>query len=414
MSLPYFRGNGWDPVVLTVGTEWQGCSLEQDLAQTVPPDVRVVYTRAFPTRWARLVGVGNLGLRAWPFLLWRGMRLLRREKFDLVFFSTTQFIAFSLGPIWKRCLRVPYVLDVQDPWRTDYYERPGVRKPPGGWKYQFARLQALLMEGWCFRNAGAIMSVSARYLDDLRARYPEVARIPAAVLQIGTSRADFAVAAEKRGAFDPLPRDSGEKHLVYTGAAGPVMPHALTVLFMGLRSYRERFPEKAGRLRLHFVGTSYVPQGRGRLSVLPLARDCGVGDLVNEVPHRIGYLDAMRLQLQADLLLLLGSSDLAYSPSKMYQYFLTGRPILALVFRESVMESLLDELRCAFMVRFREDESKDGAYVLLRNLFDQVIDGVLPDTQSQRNHSLFNACYLAEGLTVRQCALFAQALVGPS
>jgi hypothetical protein len=52
------------------------------------------------------------------------------------------------------------------------------------------------------------------------------------------------------------------------------------------------------------------------------------------------------------ILLLPGSSDLAYSPSKVYPYYLSRRPTLGLVFKNSVMERLLDELACAYMVRF--------------------------------------------------------------
>jgi hypothetical protein len=198
MSLPHYRQAGWDPVVLAVGERWQDGVREPELLATLPPGVRVVSTRALPRRWSRWIGVGNIGLRAWPFLLWRGARLLRREKFDLVFFSSAQFITFTLGPIWRRRFGVPYVIDVQDPWRTGYYERPDSRKPPGGWKYQTARLLAWLFEGWCFKRAGGAMSVSPDYLADLRARHPSFGSVPTAVIGFGASRADLAVAQASR------------------------------------------------------------------------------------------------------------------------------------------------------------------------------------------------------------------------
>ena len=411
MSLPYYRANGWEPVVLSVGPAWQGCIQDDEIAETLPPDIRIIRTRAFSARWTRRVGVGNIGLRAWPFFLLQGTRLLRREKFDLVFFSTTQFILFTLGPIWKLLIGIPYVLDVQDPWKTDYYERANSRKPPGGWKYQFARLQAWMFEGWCIRGACGIISVSVRYLDDLHKRYPRVAHTPAAVLQFGASQDDIAKAAQKpapAGAFD---RRAGEKHIVYTGASGPVMPHALLVLFTALYRYRERSPGKASRLRFHFVGTSYVIAGTGQFSVLPIAEQCGVGDLVEEIPHRIAYLDAIRIQQDADALLLLGSSDLAYSPSKIYQYYLTGKPILGLVFQDSVMEGLLDHLSCAYMVRFRETEPKDRAYVDAASAFELILKDRLMAGHPPRNDAFFHSNFLVEESTRRQCALFDSALM---
>jgi hypothetical protein len=406
MSLPYYRANGWEPVVLTLEDKYQDGVREPELLATLPPEVRIIRIPAIPVRAARWCGLGNTGLRMLPYLLWHGSRLLRKEKFDLVFFSNTQFVTFPLGRLWRRWFGVPYVIDIQDPWRTDYYERSDSRSPPGGWKYQFARLQAWLLEGWTYRLVGAVMSVSPSYVADLRARYPSFARVPAEIIGFGGSREDLLHASSHLLAQPLFNRDKGEIHLLYTGASGPVMPHSLCVLFDGFRRYRESRPERAARLRFHFVGTSYVAPGQGRPSVVPVAVDCGVADAVEEIPHRIGHLEAMRWQRQADVLLLPGSSDLAYSPSKIYPYFLTGRPILGLVFRNSVMEHLLDELGCAFMVRFANQEPKDQAYADLATFFDLVIAGFPPGSLRARNEEMFKRSYLAEELTHRQCALF--------
>ena len=410
MSLPYYPSCGWEPVVLAVGDRWQNVMREPELLETIPPSVRVVRCRAIPVRWSRLVGVGNLGLRAWLPMFFAGLGMLRREKFDLVLFSNTQFMTFLFGRLWFLLCRVPYVLDVQDPWRTDYYERRGSRRPPGGWKYLVARFQAWLLEGWCFSRAGGVMSVSAQYLDDLRRRYRFFAYTPADVIGFGASLADF-----ERARLLPPPksdylRHPGELHLLYTGAAGPVMPHALNVLFGGLRRYREHAPERARRLRFHFLGTSYVAPGQGKNSVLPVAQQCGVADQVTETPHRIGHLECLRLQCEADVLLLPGSSDLAYSPSKIYAYFLAQRPILGLVFKSSVMEKLLNELNCSYMVRFTEQEDKEPAHEALCRFFDCAIAGFPPGSLPARNEAYFSSHFLAETLTRRQCDLFERAV----
>jgi len=412
MSLPHYRAFGWDPVVLAVDIRFQGAVIEPELLETVPADVRVVKCGALPPRWAKWFLLGTLGLRCWPFLFWRGTRMLRRERFDLILFSNTQFITFTLGPIWKRWFGVPYALDFQDPWRTNYYELPGSRKPPGGWKYQFARLQAFLFEGWCVRGACAAMSVSPMYLEDLRARYPGFKTTPTDVIQFGVSPGDMKHAAALPEPAHRFSRDHGEIHLVYTGASGPVMPHALTVLFVALRQYRELHPESASRFRLHFVGTSYAAPGKAKASVEPIAESCGVGDMVIEVPNRIGYLESLRLQLNADVLLLLGSSDAAYSPSKMYTYFLTGRPMLAVVFRDSVMEMLLDNLNCSFMARFRNDTPKHEAYAEIHRCFDLILNGLQPGTLPERSEAYFKAHFTSNELTRRQCTLFDTGIAG--
>ena len=412
MSLPSSRAYGWEPVVLCVGDEWQDGVREPALAETIPPGLRVVRVPALPRQWTRLIGVGNLGLRCWLHFLFAGARLIRREKIDLVFFSNTQFVTFTLGRIWRFLYHVPYVFDLQDPWRTDYYERPGSRRPPGGWKYQGARLVAWLLERWAFRHVRGVMSVSPDYLTNLQARYPWLAAVPQAVIGFGASREDSLAARRDESAPGHFSHGRGELHIVYTGASGPILPHSLTVLFQGLKRYHERSPARARRLRFHFLGTSYVAPGQGKNSVMPVAQACGVAEQVEEVPHRLGHLECLRLQSEADILLLPGSSDLAYSPSKIYPYYLSGRPMLGLVFKQSVMERLLDELACAYVVRFSADGANDEAYERLGRFFDLAFDGFPAGTLPSRNDSYFNRHYLAESLTGRQCALFDHAVTG--
>jgi len=413
MSLPYYRANGWEPIVLAVRDRWQDGVREPELQQTIPSEIEVHRSWAFPLAWTRWLGVANLGLRAWLGLFFKGRRLIRQHQVDLVFFTNTQFVTFTLGRLWLRLCGVPYVLDVQDPWRTDYYERAGSRRPPGGWKYQIARATAWLLEGWSFRRASGVMSVSPSYLDDLRARYPWFQQIPSAVIGFGASREDLAKAVGLPPSTYRYPREPGELNFLYTGASGPVMPHALTVLFDGLRLYGDRFPEKARRLHFHFLGTSYVAPGQGKCTVLPFAGECGVADRVAEIPYRLGHLECLRLQSDADILLLPGSSDLAYSPSKIYPYYLSGRPILALAFRDSVMEKLLQDINCSVIVSFRQNEAKDAAHAALATFFDNALAGFPPGSLPQRNDAFFNQHYLAETLTRVQCELFNHALSSP-
>lgn len=406
MSLPYYKANGWEPVVLCMGDAWQEGVREAELEQTVPADVRVVRTGALSTRWTRYFGLRNAGLRCWLHFLLVGARLIRREKIDLVFFSNTQFVTFTLGRIWRFLFGTPYVFDMQDPWRTDYYERQGSRRPPGGWKYQIARFMAWLLEGWSFRKVSAVMSVSPGYLEDLRARYKYFSAVPSAVISFGASPEDIVISRQLPPPAHRYQRERGEVNLLYTGAAGPVMPHALTVLFQGLQLYHQRAPERAKRLRFHFLGTSYVAPGKGKNSVMPVAETCGVASQVDEIPHRLGHLECLRLQVEADILLLPGSSDLAYSPSKVYPYYLSHRPTLGLVFKNSVMERLLDDLSLAYMVRFSANEAKDDAHEALCRFFDLAFEGFPPGSLPERNQAYFDSTFLAATLTQRQCTLF--------
>src|ERR1700730_13249089 len=81
MSLPHFAEFGWEPTVLAVSPEYVEAVEDRLLLRTVPESTRVIRTRAFPFKQTRHLGVGNLGLRALPFLRSAGDRILRDEHF---------------------------------------------------------------------------------------------------------------------------------------------------------------------------------------------------------------------------------------------------------------------------------------------------------------------------------------------
>lgn len=329
-AVRHLRATGWEAEVLAIDPRDVAVAQDPLLLETLPPDLPVHRVRALPLSLSLLVGSSSLGPRSRYLLGRAGDQLLRTGRFDLVFFSTTQFNVFTLGPRWRRTHGVPFVLDWQDPWVTDYYDRPGAPRPPGGWKYRFAAAQARRQEGPTLRAAAGLVSVSEDYLAQLRARHPWFHSLPSTVIPFGFEEADLAV-ARQAGLTPAFTRQPGTRHLVFVGAAGPVMRPALEFLFTGIRDWVDALPSRRAGLRLHFHGTSYAPTGQEQPSVQPLAAAAGIGELVSESPARLGHYVALRTMLEADVLLLLGSEATGYVPSKLATLAGTGRPVLAVV-----------------------------------------------------------------------------------
>lgn len=406
LSLPYFREFGWEPSVLAVEPRQVAGLHESRPAFTLPSDVAVHHCGALPARLTRLAGLGSLGPRAWLHLRGAGARLLHLEHFDLVFFSTAQFLTFTLGAVWKKKFGTPFVIDLQDPWRTDYYEQPGSPPPPGGWKYRFARWQAEHFEEPAFEPAAGFVSVSENYLEQLRARYPWFATKPSTVIPFGVSEADFASAQGDRTLSPAFSREPGCVHLVSMGAAGPIMAEALHALFSALRTFRDEQPAQARRLRLHFIGTSYAPSTQAAPTVKPIAEAHGVGDLVIEQPARIGYPESLKTMLAADALLLLGSDDLGYTPSKIAPYFLAGRPVLAFAPAGSAAGARIAALNFARIVSLpATDNARDA-----REFFSTLLAEPAQLRNGARNTGLFDTQFTARAGTRRLCEFFDQAL----
>lgn len=355
-ALPYLRGHGWEPTVLAIAPESiEGGVREPLLETTYPADIRVVRVRGIPAKWTRWAGVGNLWWRCGRALAAAGERLLRAEKFDLVFFSTTQFDAFHLGPQWRERFGVPYVLDYQDPWVNDYYRRTKTRPPGGPLKYALGQWSARRWEPRALRAAGGVIAVSDSYGRVLGETYPWFDARTVTVLPFGATPADFETARRHRPARPLVNFDDGNFHYVYTGRCGPDMSFALAVLFRAFREFRASHPERAARVRFHFIGTDYAPPPLGREWVMPIARAEGVADAVAEHCYRVPYFDALHYLSRADALVAVGSNDPTYSASKIFPYILANRPMVLVFHERSLVLAFAEQAKVGMRFRFASE-----------------------------------------------------------
>ena len=339
---PHLPAHGWEPTVLTVDPRDYEGRLDPGLASLVPAELRVVRCRAWPARWTRRIGIGDLGLRAFAGLRRACADLLRRERFDALFITIYPTYPALLGPILKRQFGVPFVLDYQDPWVGAWGEAVGAG--PNGRpdiKSRLTRAVARRLEPRAVRAADAITTVSAPTWDALRRRYPELGTIACAVIPVGGEPADFARLRREPRPNPYFDAADGATHLCYVGTLLPLGFEVLRALLGAVRLLRQRSPERYERLHLHFFGTSNQTRPDAAARVLPVARELGVADRVSEIAPRIDYLDALTVQVQATAILMLGSSEAHYTASKLYPALLTGKPILAIHHGESSVVEIL-------------------------------------------------------------------------
>jgi hypothetical protein len=403
LALPYLRATGWEPVVLAVAPDMvEGGVNEPLLEQTYPADIRVIRVRGIrpgATRWA---GIGSLWLRCGRALRAAGEKLLGAEKFDLVFFSTTQFDAFMLGPRWKARFGVPYVLDYQDPWINDYYRRTGT-PPPGGWlKFGFGQWRARRNEPSALREASGVVCVSGAYGAAFAGMYPWFKGSDATVIPFGAAQQDFATARGHRPADPLVDFGDGMCHLVYAGRCGPDMSTSLSVLFGAFRDFLAASPEEARRVRFHFIGTDYAPRPFGRDWAVPIAARFGVEAFVHEHCYRVPYFDALYYLIHADALVCLGSNDPTYSASKIFPYILAARPMLMILHDKSPYSAISEELHCG--LRFTFDERTDMERLQQDVAKSWFLDGGMRRLSEPAADALRQ--YTAEGMTAKIARLF--------
>jgi hypothetical protein len=413
MSLPYFKEFGWEPHVLAVQPDCVEGVQDPLLFKTVPPHIPVTYTRALPIRQTRLLSISNLGLRCFPYLLRAGDSLLREKKFDLVYFSTTVFMVMALGFGWYRRFGVPYILDFQDPWLSDYYKQPGAAPPPGGrLKYEIAQFQAQLLEPMALSKVGHVISVSPAYPKILQQQYSHLRLEQFTVLPFGAPETDFKQLPKFNIQQKIFDLNDHIRHWVYVGRGGNDMALALRTLFLSIQSERQRHPEQWQSVRLHFVGTSYAPKDRAVKTVEPIAQELGVADLVTEHEHRIPYFEALQVLADSDAILLIGSNDAGYTASKLYPCILARKPILAIFHRQSSVVDILHRTQAGKSVTFAPENQPGDLLtevtIQLRELLS-LPKGYQPET----NWGAFQP-YTAREMTRQQCAIFDRSLTSVS
>ena len=367
MVLPFLRENGWDAEVVAVRPEAVAAPQDAWLTEGLPEEVKVHRVHALGLGWSRMPGLGTLGWRALPGTKRAGDGLLRSGKFDLVYFSSTQWPVHLAGPRWKRDHHVPFAMDYQDPWINDYYrEHPEVVPPGGRWRYALSERLAKWCEPRVLRECAGFTAVSEAYPRQLSQRYGWAERIPSIVLPFPGAQRDFdrvrsRPVGQKR--FDP---HDGRIHWVYVGRGGQDMAPAARMLFAALREYLRTDKELARSLMLHFIGTSYAAAGKGHASIAPLAREYGLGEMVSEVPERIPYSEALQCMLDASAVLALCSNDASYTASKIYPCLLAGKPLLVICREESGVAKLIENVGGGVCVTFDASGDESSAADLLR------------------------------------------------
>lgn len=395
MSLPYFREFGWEAEVVAVDPAYVDLAKDELLLQCIPSDIKIHWVKALGKKWTSKLGFGSISYRSYPFIKKKVNELLKTGHFDLVYFSTTQFQVCMLGAYWKRKFKVPYVIDMQDPWHSEYYrDKPKHQRPPKYWLIY--RLNKYL-EPIAMKQTGGLISVSQTYIDTLNERYPQLKTVPEAVITFGAFAPDMQIAAKYAVDFPPLLTPS-TKNIVYIGRGGKDMHNAIKPMFEVLKNN----PGLCEKLRLYFIGTSYAPNGQGAPTILPLAKQFGVENSVIELTDRIGYYFTLQTLQQADALFIPGSDDPAYTASKIYPYLLTPKPLLAIFNAQSPANNVLQEFGVKNAFQYNGTAGLAGK---IESFLTGVIKG---DLRADVYNDAAMEKYSARAMTKKQCYLFNQ------
>jgi len=348
--LPEF---GWEPIVITVDPKYYEQTIDHANIDVLPGNLQVIRTKALPQRFTRRFGFGDLGMRA----LWHHWNALSQQhktkKIDALLIPVPAFLPMILGRLAYMRFRIPYVIDYIDPWRTDYFSRlPKHQRPRKWW---LADGLAAIVEPLAIRRASHLIAVSRGTNNMVIANYPYFSPENTTEIPYGGEEGDAEYVRQHprhNPIFDP---NDGLIHLCSTGHFNPDLSPAANALFAALQIGLERDPKIFGRVRVHFVGTTYAADAAEAYQVLPLVREKGIESFITEHPERVSYFESLQIMSDAHGLLMLGNPSPHYTASKVFPYILSRRPILALFHEQSSVVSILEETQAGRLVTFSSD-----------------------------------------------------------
>jgi len=399
MSLPYFADYDWNAEVVMVDENYVDLPKDQLLLQSIPSTIKIHHVKALDKKWTRKLGLGSIALRSLLFYQKKVNELLKTGKYDLIYFSTTQFPVCILGSYWKKRFGIPYIIDMQDPWHSNYYKNKPKDQQPA--KYWFSYRLNRYLEPKALKNVDGLISVSEKYIHTLKDRYPAIAAIPSSVITFGAFEPDVQIAANNQDKF-PVLMKTGYKNIIYVGRGGNDMHKALSVFFKAFKEALESNKKIFEQLRFYFIGTSYAPTGKGIPTIVPLAKKFGVDNYVTEITDRISYYHSLTTLQQADGLFIPGSDDPAYTASKIYPYLLVKKPLLAVFNKESSAIAILKEYGLSTVYNYEDVQTES-----IIGFLESIAIGEA-GLNTYNNNALEK--YSARNMTLKQINLFNQVI----
>lgn len=294
-----------------------------------------------------------------PFAVFRGVRIMVRERIDVVYCSSpphsSHLIAFILATLFRK----PYVLDFRDPWLVN-----GSAQPPAAKFRTLLALETFAKRTIVQRSTMAI-AVSEGESRELRDEFPDLP--PERVTHI-TNGFD---PDDAPGPAPEAPPSSGPLRMIH---AGTIYSGIANEFLEALRVMVEADPHTAAALHVDLLGEISV-EYRSRVSHL---ESLGVVTYHGMQPHR----RTLEMILQSDLPLLLLGGRLfppSHLPAKTFEYLQMGKPILAIC-REG---ELTDILRRSGLGIIASPDSIDDLVTTLRHLRTAHAAGQLALTPNQ-------------------------------
>jgi hypothetical protein len=216
-------------------------------------------------------------------------------------------------------------------------------------RHWFSSKLARLLEPIAVKNASLITGVAAGYYLPVLERNPHLKHTAVhGAMPYGGEEADHELLNKIN--LEPYLFKKNEKfQFVYAGAMLPKAFTPLEAIFKSIAAEKHLYKNA----EWHFIGTGKTANDACGYNIKALAEKYGVWQtIVFEYPQRIPYLDVLVHLKYADGIFVLGSTEPHYTPSKIYQAVLSGKPLLAVLHTQSSAVNIIRQSNVGIALNF--------------------------------------------------------------
>ena len=360
--LPSF---GWEPVIITVHEKYYEEKLDYNLEKLLPSQLRIAKVKAFSIRKPRLVG--DIGLRAFFQLYRKAKELIQTESFDFLYIPIPSFYIALLGRWLHYSTGIKYGIDYIDPW---------VHRFPGSdqlfSRHWFSTQVARFLEPIAVKRATLITGVAEGYYKTVLERNPHLLKQAYfGAMPYGGEKSDHDAIRNVGNMEYLFDRKKEKLQLVYAGAMLPKSYTVLEAVFKVIQQEQLLFK----KVEFHFIGTGRKANDPSTFTIKPLAEQYNLWQsVIFEYPLRIPYLEVLAHLDIADAVFILGSTEPHYTPSKVYQGILAGKPLFAILHQNSSASKVIKDANAGKVLTFNGIEDIASVCTNFTNMWEQFND----------------------------------------
>ncbi len=356
----YLEEFGWQPIIVAVDPKFYEEEKSEDLLKLVKEGIRVVHVNAKNASRIRLYG--DIALRAFSNLKNKAIEIIKAEKIDCIWVPIPPFYTALIGRRVHDATGVPYVIDYIDPWVHDF---PGSHNLLS--RAKLASVVSNFLEPIAIKKAAGFTGVSSAYYLEVFERNPRLKALPHCGMPYGFDVNDYNAKPSNKKL---LWADDGEViPYIYAGAFLPNAHYFIDELFKIIAAMRT-LGKLNPRVRFYFAGT-----GKTNLqSIADYASAHGLQDIVSEKRERIPYLEVLNNLSNAAGILTIGSTEMHYTASKIFQSILSKKPVFAVFHHQSSVIDILKETNAgSYLVKYFEEENEPDFELRLQQIFEAFL-----------------------------------------